>query len=130
MTYICRDKCNFNASDEDCLKHLLYKTEKDIDILQPFELNDKYYVGTCKRMKANILLVTEIKIKDKGDSIFSEGEITCPFCGVVDFDSCEKGGSNDKEECGTCGSIFSFTREVEVSYSSEPVKKCEILKLP
>jgi hypothetical protein len=44
--------------------------------------------------------------------------ITCPHCGHEDRDSWEASDSDDARECGSCNSVFSYEREVEVTYSS------------
>lgn len=46
-------------------------------------------------------------------------EITCPWCGYEYHDSWEDSDENEEEECPDCGGVFSYTREVEVTYSSE-----------
>ena len=53
------------------------------------------------------------------------GEITCPWCGYEYHDSWEDEDDNDKEECPDCGGVFKYTREVEVTYSSERVSPPE-----
>ncbi len=77
--------------------------------------DDKYY---C---------VSELLFKDepKRETGF---EITCPFCGYECSDSWDKSDEDEEFYCESCGSIYSYTREVTVEYSSVPVKKNEEFK--
>lgn len=52
--------------------------------------------------------------------------ITCPWCGYGDEDSGECDDEDDEHECGSCGGIFSYTRNVSVTYSSERVSPPEL----
>ena len=52
-------------------------------------------------------------------------EITCPYCGYEIGDSWECPDHDDKYECPGCMSHFSYSRNVEVTYSSEPKTKNE-----
>ena len=45
-------------------------------------------------------------------------QITCPYCGWVDMDRWEAGGSGDME-CDRCGKKFHFERDVTVTYSTD-----------
>ena len=44
--------------------------------------------------------------------------ITCPHCGTENHDSWEAIDSDEKRHCDVCGSVFSYKRYVEVTYSS------------
>lgn len=59
----------------------------------------------------------------KLDEVDFSDEITCPHCGNEDRDSWEAGDSDDAHGCDTCGSIFSYERDVSVSYSSKIVER-------
>ncbi len=57
-----------------------------------------------------------------------QNEVICPHCGYVHRDSWEIdfGGYGDGEitmECANCDEPMVVTRQVEVTYSTEPVKK-------
>lgn len=80
-----------------------------------FDEGDKYYK------------VSEVKFKDEIEYQL-EMEITCPFCGYTALDSWDKQEEDKECSCGDCHSIFSYTREVTVEYSSIPVKKNEDIK--
>ena len=57
--------------------------------------------------------------------VFCANHITCPHCGSENADSWEASDSEDEHECGTCGSVFSYVRHVEVTYSSKIVERNE-----
>ena len=59
------------------------------------------------------------------DTPCSTDEITCPWCGHEESDSGENDDSDDEYECGECGGIFSYERDVTVTYSSERVSPPE-----
>lgn len=59
----------------------------------------------------------------KKDSINLSENITCPHCGNKNTDSWECGDSDESLECGSCKSIFSYERNVEVTYSSRIVER-------
>lgn len=46
-------------------------------------------------------------------------EVVCPYCGKEQSDSWELGDDGDMD-CGYCEREFSYTRDVEVTYSSYP----------
>lgn len=62
------------------------------------------------------------------DDIMQEPFITCPYCGHFELDSCEWADENKSEKCIACGSIFSYQREIETSYSSQPIHSPKIQK--
>ena len=75
-----------------------------------------------------------IKIRnDKQTELYVSGKetpddvdkITCPWCGYEDRNSGECADSDDEHECGECGGIFSYERDVIVTYSSERVSPPE-----
>ena len=65
--------------------------------------------------------------------LHSENEITCPNCSMTLGDSCEYGDEDDLT-CDSCNCEFSFSREIEVTYSmsitkeAPEIKKLEIIK--
>ena len=62
------------------------------------------------------------KIPKKEDISFSK-DITCPHCGSEDRDSWEASDSDDEHCCDTCGSVFSYERNIEVTYSSSVIER-------
>lgn len=50
---------------------------------------------------------------------YGTSEIVCPWCGYEHSDSWECADSDDEFECAECGKPFSYTREVEVTYTSK-----------
>lgn len=59
----------------------------------------------------------------KTDAIHFSKNITCPQCGSEDRDSWEASDSDDEHYCDTCGSVFSYERNVEVTYSSSVIER-------
>lgn len=52
-------------------------------------------------------------------------EIVCPYCGHVHRDSWEFGGGGEDgdDECGECGKMFSWSRTITVTYSTEKMEE-------
>jgi len=55
--------------------------------------------------------------KTKRPQKLFEDEITCPYCGFVFCDSCEK-PLDGVQVCDECGKKFSYERVIDVTYSS------------
>lgn len=123
MTKVCLlDKCYraWGMSSEDALKnYLLFETEEEIVCGEQFVHKGKNYHVGCSRPKENIVFCEEFSYKGERDTV-RESEITCPYCGDIYQDSWEMGESEDEEICSTCGSVFSWEKEIEVTYYSVP----------
>ena len=64
------------------------------------------------------------KAKPEDFEVYSTDEVTCPYCRQEQSDSWEY--TDDGEaDCGECGYEFSFTRNVEVTYSSHALCICK-----
>lgn len=61
----------------------------------------------------------------KDEDISNAISITCPHCGTEEADSWEASDSDDNYDCGTCGSVFSYERNTEVTYSSSVIERNE-----
>lgn len=83
----------------------------------------------CSR-SGDEVIVEEFELKNLHQyDYLDEDEITCPYCGGTKGDSWEAADDNDEEECSTCGGIFDYCRNVEVSYSSEKVREPKIREI-
>ena len=49
---------------------------------------------------------------------FETEELVCPWCGYSDPDSWELADSDGNYECSSCGEIFEYERNIEVTYTS------------
>jgi transcription elongation factor Elf1 len=50
----------------------------------------------------------------------------CPYCGDVDDSAWELdfgNGSDMVTNCGNCGEDYVITREIEITYTTEPIEK-------
>ena len=59
----------------------------------------------------------------KNNEVSYSINITCPQCGYENKDSFDCEDESGSEECGNCYSIFSYARNIEVSYSTKIVKR-------
>ena len=55
-------------------------------------------------------------------------EIKCPICGYEESDSWEYDSDQGEIKCGGCGATLEWSREVEVSYSTEVKKSVQPIK--
>jgi len=134
---VCLMKDNsssWNLTSEELIeKYFFFETNEKIDIGVPFKYQGKcYHAGCIRRIKKapkdQIAMVRKFTEKS-GETVNFEGEITCPYCKHTIGDSWELGDSEEKQICDVCGSVFSWEREVEVTYSSAPVEKFEIQEI-
>lgn len=110
-------------------KYFLLETNEELPFAEAFKFNGKYYAPCCRRPKENIMIVREFEpIKDI-DSLYAKPNIKCPYCGTENSDSWEREASGDAEICETCGSEFTWEREVETTYTMEPVRQNPIKEI-
>lgn len=94
------------------------------------ELNGKEVHVCMFGCDGNYACIDYIEDMPKKSNLSSKHEITCPHCGSESSDSWEASDSDDNHDCEVCGSVFSYERQIEVTYSSTIVKRNdEILKL-
>lgn len=85
----------------------------------------RYHTAYVKKLKLQKVFIDGEEPEDKDYT----GQITCPYCGYENGDSCEADDYEDECECPCCGSVFSYQRNVTVEYCSQPVKKAEVVHL-
>ena len=119
----------FSFQGVDYHKYVFLTVEIEIAFGDKIKIGEKTYCSCQGKRDGEdyYLGVYEYKMKDD-DEIDTEyeDEITCPACGNKTGDSWESSESDDNYECEQCGSVFSYEREVEVSYSSSLVKKNDV----
>lgn len=94
------------------------------------KVNGKFYVISRINLERTIAQVREIKIIEDVDDIKDtyESELTCPVCGYQNDCSFELSDEDDNYECGRCGSILSYTRQVSVDYDVSLVERCKVIE--
>lgn len=121
------ERFDFFSNNFDINKiETLFDTEKEIFVGLVFRYNDKIYSICSISYKYNFAEVEEIIINDIVEDKAFENNITCPYCNYVEKDSWERKYDEDEEECSQCGGIFSYERNIEITYSSTPIKAPEI----
>lgn len=89
---------------------------------QPLKIDGKFYTVGCSQ--GENYGVHELKYYKYDEDIqdldsYNEDEIKCPVCGYEESDCWEyTQGEADEYECGYCGSILTWSREISVSYST------------
>lgn len=84
-------------------------------------LDGKTYV-VCYIRHDHVVGVSEINLDQDHDTEDTE-YMVCPHCGYADYDSAEFRNDEDTRDCGGCGLEFSYTREVQITYTTEKVTK-------
>lgn len=116
------------SSEELIIKYFLTKIEEDIQIGEAFKFEGKYYSPCVKRLSENLIIVRQFTLKEDIEDLYSENEVTCPYCGYQSGDSVEY--PNDGEEkCSQCGGKYNYSRDVDVSYSSNPIQSKDIKEI-
>ena len=101
----------------------IFTHNNELEISLIYKYNNKYYVPCCIDRKKDYAVVKKIKLNKTGKEFDYENNIKCPYCEYEDFDSWEADDSSDENKCDGCGLSFSYTRHVEITYSSKPVKQ-------
>lgn len=133
------------VKNENWLKHFssegfedagdfLTEVENKLGVFDIFTYRGKKYACCSSEPKVNQVLVEEITDEHKKDlfeedEFFQEDKVWCPFCGSKNEDSWELSDSDDNYECGSCGSILSYERIVDVSYTTKLIKPTDVIEL-
>ena len=97
-----------------------------------FEFSGKRYAVGIVDPQADVAKITEIENRPDatvGDEENYEDDITCPFCGYKNEASFEVADSDDEYECGRCGAVMSYEREISVTYSAKLVSLPKIITI-
>ncbi|CKG63242.1 Uncharacterised protein [Streptococcus pneumoniae] len=92
-------------------------------------IDGKVYHVCAKYPQNNLIGVREIQLQSTPEDVEYESHLTCPYCGGKNYDAFELSEDNGTINCGKCGSEIEYSREVEVTYSTRPVKRNNPIKL-
>ena len=109
-----------------------YNVDKPVDVEKVLcETEERFYVGqllsvngrtyTVSGVREDYAVGREIYITPHKEVAYTS-DLTCPFCAYRDNNSWEIDEDDGEQTCKRCGGVFSFTRNVEVTYCSSPVK--------
>ena len=108
-------------------------TDLDIEMNHAIKIKDQTYTIVCMGRKGTgekeYAIVEKIDISNNQEELYSEDEITCPYCNEPITDSFEYPDYEEKFECQCCGSIFSYEREVSVTYDMKLIKAGKIIAI-
>lgn len=91
-------------------------------------VNGETYRMCMYSQKDKILGVQPVKdFEEEPNETNYESEFVCPFCKAVNHDAWELGDEGE-HQCGSCSSTMKYVREIEVTYSIEPVECAPITK--
>lgn len=107
----------------------VFEFEK-INLFTFYNNHGKYYVAHQISYQKNYAVVEEVKdFEDDPDNFDFESYLKCPYCKHENFDSFELEDSSDSYECGNCGSVISFERIIDITYSSKAVKTSPVVEV-
>lgn len=92
------------------------------------KINGKTYRWCAVNPENKIMGVEEITFNPETDEE-PYGDFQCPYCGEVDHDAWEYSNDSGVVDCSTCGSEIEYERDVEVTYTVQPVKATEIIEI-
>jgi len=78
----------------------------------------------CVSVESESFYIEWVSTPVGNDKTYGCIEVTCPHCQNECSDSWEF-CDEDEHECGACGTLFSSSRDVSVSYSSEIIERKE-----
>jgi hypothetical protein len=128
ITYDGSDRYVFIEQMDPLRMKTLLTTQDEVYWGLVFRFSGKTYVVGQISPTDGIAVCREITIGEGEDKDY-ESKIICPYCGYADQASLEAGDSEENRECGVCGGVFSFYREVTVEYSTSPVAKPTIVDI-
>lgn len=113
----------FHGLDKNAVPVL--ETDSEIQMDDLLSIRGKLYT-VCIRTE-DMVFVKELNVLslDEPEEMYGEDEIKCPYCQSDILDSFEMPDEEEEYECPYCHSIFSYQRNVEVTYDSQPISKAE-----
>lgn len=99
-----------------------------VDIGEVIEVENHYYAVEILKRKNDCAGVHEVQYSPNPEERMFEDGLVCPYCGYEDNDAFELSDDDGTVECGRCGAEIHYTRNVEVTYSTEPVKPPKVVK--
>lgn len=110
------------------LMELVKEVQVEPEFGSVFEIDGKTY-RCCASSPANkVLGVEEITLNDDPEEEYND-DFKCPYCGEIDHDAFELSSDEGLIECSTCKSEIEYSREYTVTYTVNPVKMVEVVKL-
>ena len=109
----------------------VYKTLSVADDVELWDrvisLDGKFYsVRYSQGNKYKIRELEQFNLEEEEN--WDTSEIKCPICGYEESDSWEYDSDYGEIKCGGCGATLEWSREVEVSYSTEVKKSVQPIK--
>lgn len=100
----------------------------DLNMGEVVKVEDEYYVAGVMHPNKHMAGVNKVEIELEPEDRDYESNLTCPYCGYEDSNSCELSDNDSEHECGRCGAKIEYERVVTVEYSSSPKKPPTIVK--
>ncbi|MCU4813635.1 hypothetical protein OCF19_26380 [Bacillus cereus] len=92
-------------------------------------IDGKVYHVCGKYPHNNLIGVKEITLLSTPVDNKYENYLICPYCGGKNRDARKRSQDNGIINCDKCGSQIEYSREIEITYSTRPVKRNNPIKL-
>ncbi|HDR8476384.1 hypothetical protein ABE55_08440 [Bacillus thuringiensis] len=115
--------------DKNKTAEVIRVVDCDLAISTNIMIDGKVYHVCAKYPQNNLIGVREIQLQSTPEEIEYEEHLICPYCGGKDIDAWERSQDSDTINCGKCGSEIGYSREVEITYSTKPIKRNKPIKL-
>lgn len=112
-------------------ENLLIETDRKIKIYDLLKIKGHLYTVCCIAPQQNFAEVKElnvIELPDEPEDHDFTNEVVCPYC-ESEIESFEMDDEDYDYECPYCHSHFSYQREVNITYNSQPISKAEAIEL-
>ncbi|MGG3307346.1 hypothetical protein ABER23_07955 [Paenibacillus lautus] len=110
------------------LMELVKEVQDEPEFGSVFEINGKTYRSCASSPMNKVLGVQQITLNDDPEEQYDD-DFKCPYCGETYDDAWELSADDGTIECSNCHSEIEYTREHTVTYSVNPVKMVEVVKL-
>lgn len=128
--YDYSDRRLYNILTKKIKDYPFIKTIKNdnISVYDVLKVNDIFYsVQITQGCDIGLVKLETLEL-DNVESNY-ESEITCPICGCQEQDSWEYKSDCDEYECGCCGAVLEYNREVTVEYRTIVKEKPEVKEI-
>ena len=114
--------------DEDFTPQIIKELDFEPEIGLNLEIDNKVYHVCSLSHGKKMAGANVIEFNEEVEEEEYHDDFKCPYCGHINNDAFELEDEGETE-CGHCGSLLEYNREITISYSVTPKKKNEAIKI-
>lgn len=99
-----------------------------IDIGEIIEIGHQHFTAGVIDKQNDSVGVHKVSYNLNPEEKSYENDLVCPYCGYKDSDAFELPDDDGTIKCGRCGAEIRYTRNIEITYSTEPVKPPKVIR--